>query len=490
MRDFPQSSLILADRYQLQERLNPHQSEGSRQTWLAEDLCDRKKVVVKLAPFKSGLNWADFKLFEREAAILGVLDHPRIPKYLDFLELDTPEYQGSVLVQEYIDARSFQAQVEAGQTFTCEMVKDIAIQILEILNYLHRLNPPVIHRDIKPSNLLLGNRSGHSVGQVYLVDFGAVQTIASAEYDTFTVVGTYGYMPFEQFGGQCVSASDLYSLGATLIYLLTGQHPADLPQVNGQLEFSNLIDLDWKFHQWLKQTIAPAANQRFSTAQEALVELQAIDLKNKLLPSFKSSKYSTIMMERSSDQFKLRIVRYKFIGTMTSKAISVFFLYLFPIVALTCYYSFIFSSAKSNSLGFFNLIVIVIPFVAYLAFCGGISNILEIPNENFVATLINEQQDLMFKFKVKVKVEFLHFLRREAFQIQDIYDIFKIEQVLDMNSNTTSLILWSGIRQHVLTLTEAEAHWVGKGISECLGVLFEQRRVTYLQPDEKSNKLS
>jgi serine/threonine protein kinase len=215
--------LILADRYHLQERLNPHQSAGSRETWLAEDLLrDRHPVIVKLAPFNSGLNWADLKLFEREATILRVLDHPRIPKYLDFLELDTPEYQGSVLVQEYIDARSVQAQVEAGRSFTSEMVQEIAIQVLEILDYLHKLNPPVIHRDIKPSNLLLSDRSAHSVGQVYLVDFGAVQTIASAEYDTFTVVGSYGYMPFEQFGGQCVAASDLYSLGATLVYLLTG----------------------------------------------------------------------------------------------------------------------------------------------------------------------------------------------------------------------------------------------------------------------------
>jgi serine/threonine protein kinase len=473
----------------LQERLNPHQSEGSRQTWLAEDLCDRKKVVVKLAPFKSGLNWADFKLFEREAAILRVLDHPRIPKYLDFLELDTPEYQGSVLVQEYIDARSFQAQVEAGQTFTCEMVKDIAIQILEILNYLHRLNPPVIHRDIKPSNLLLGNRSGHSVGQVYLVDFGAVQTIASAEYDTFTVVGTYGYMPFEQFGGQCVSASDLYSLGATLIYLLTGQHPADLPQVNGQLEFATLVDLDWKFHQWLKQMIAPAFSQRFSTTEEALDKLKSIDLKNKLLPSFKSSKYSTIMMERSSDQFKLRIVRYKFIGTMTSTAISVFFLFLFPAVALI-YFSSIISSAESNEIihAFICFYHLVIPFVACLAFI-----IHKIFNENFVVTLINEQKDLMFKFKFKVKA--LHFLRREAFQIKDVYKISKIEQVLDRKSNITSsitsLILWNGIRRHdMFTLTDAEADWVGKGLSACLGVPFEQRKITCLLLDEKSKKLS
>jgi serine/threonine protein kinase len=95
--------------------------------------------------------------------------------------------------------------------------------------------PTVIHRDIKPSNILLGDRSGNSLGQVYLVDFGSVQTVADG--GTITVVGIYGYMPPEQFGGKTIPASDLYSLGATLIDLLTRTHPADLPSRNGCIRF-------------------------------------------------------------------------------------------------------------------------------------------------------------------------------------------------------------------------------------------------------------
>ncbi|MHC5829679.1 MAG: serine/threonine protein kinase, partial [Nostoc sp.] len=120
--------------------------------------------------------------------------------------------------------------LQTGRTFTEAEVKQIAKAVLEILVYLHGLYPPVIHRDIKPSNILLGDRSGNSVGQLYLVDFGSVQTVLATETGTRTVVGTYGYMPPEQFGGRTVAASDLYSLGATLIYLVTGTYPADLPQ--------------------------------------------------------------------------------------------------------------------------------------------------------------------------------------------------------------------------------------------------------------------
>ena len=95
----------------------------------------------------------------------------------------------------------------------------------------------------------MGERSGNSVGQVYLVDFGSVQTVLAAEGGTRTVVGTYGYMPPEQFGGRTVPASDLYSLGATLIYLVTGTHPADLPQKDFRIQFEHLTKLSPSFTQ-------------------------------------------------------------------------------------------------------------------------------------------------------------------------------------------------------------------------------------------------
>ncbi len=97
-------------------------------------------------------------------------------------------------------------------------LKQIAKAVLEVLIHLHHRYPPIIHRDIKPSNILLTRRFEYSEGQVYLVDFGSVQA-AACERGTITVVGTYGYMPPEQFGGRAVPASDLYGLGATLIAL-------------------------------------------------------------------------------------------------------------------------------------------------------------------------------------------------------------------------------------------------------------------------------
>ena len=265
------SGEILADRYQCDRRLG---KQAGRQTLLARDLKTQQQVVVKLLSFSSDFNWEDLKLFEREVETLKSLSHVAIPRYLDSFEIDTPNRKGFALVQTYIEAKSLQEYLSDGRTFSESEVKQLATALLDILAYLHQRQPPVIHRDIKPSNILLKNRSGNSVGEVYLVDFGAVQTLATQQGKTVTVVGTYGYMPPEQFGGRAVPASDLYSLGATLIALITKQHPADLPQQDLQLEFEQFTQLSPAFTNWLKWMTVPSLERRPASVQIAKEVLQ------------------------------------------------------------------------------------------------------------------------------------------------------------------------------------------------------------------------
>ncbi|MDD1429152.1 serine/threonine protein kinase, partial [Dolichospermum sp. ST_sed9] len=205
---------------------------------------------------------------------LKSLSHPQIPLYLDYFEVNYPTYKGFALVQTYISAQTIEQYLQAGRKFTEIEVKEIASSVLEILIYLHEMNPPVVHRDIKPSNILLGERSGNSVGSVYLIDFGSVQTVLAAEGGTRTVVGTYGYMPQEQFGGRTVPASDLYSLGCTIIYLVTGTNPADLPQKDFRIQFQQVANLSPSFANWLELMTEPILEKRFSSARQALSRLQ------------------------------------------------------------------------------------------------------------------------------------------------------------------------------------------------------------------------
>lgn len=277
---------VLQGRYQLKQRLG--QNTG-RQTWIALDLEQHHQVVLKLLAFADEVQWDNFRLFERETQALKQLNHPQIPKYRDDFWFNDGSLLG--LVQEYIPGSSLQELLNQGHRFTEQQVRQIAVQVLNILTYLHELNPFILHRDIKPGNLIWGEDE-----QVYLVDFGAVQDKAATAGATLTVVGTYGYSPIEQFGGRAVPASDLYALGATLIHLLTGVVPADLPQRNLQIQFTDLVSLSPSMVRWLQQLTEPALERRFSSARLALEALLSDTTPSPYLPTSSSSHLLPILV--------------------------------------------------------------------------------------------------------------------------------------------------------------------------------------------------
>lgn len=261
---------ILQDRYQLQRPLG--RLGVGRQTWLASDSQVNELVVLKLLAFSPQMQWEELKLFEREAQVLQTLKHPRIPCYRDYFSLEQEAGGGLpwfVLVQDFIPGPTLQELLDQHRRFNEAEIRQIAQSILEILSYLHELTPPFLHRDIKPSNLILNGNS-----QVYLIDFGAVQDKAAATGLTFTVVGTCGYAPLEQFWGRAVPASDLYALGATLVHLLTGIAPADLLQDRPRLEFASRVTISSPLLEWLEKLTEPAVENRWQTAKEALRTLK------------------------------------------------------------------------------------------------------------------------------------------------------------------------------------------------------------------------
>ncbi len=262
---------ILQERYQLQQRLG--RTAAGHQTWLAVDLESQEQVTVKMLAFSPEMHWEELKLFEREAQVLQALNHPRIPCYRDYFSLEREAGAGLPwfgLVQDYIPGFSLQELLEKGQRFSEKKVRIISAEVLEILIYLHELSPPVLHRDIKPSNLILGDDN-----HIYLVDFGAVQAQAAVTGVTFTVVGTSGYAPLEQFWGRAVPASDLYALGGTLIHLLTGMSPADLPQKDSRIQFSDRVSVNPSLVSWIEKMTEIGLEKRFSKARDAASALKS-----------------------------------------------------------------------------------------------------------------------------------------------------------------------------------------------------------------------
>ncbi|MDX2096367.1 MAG: serine/threonine-protein kinase [Leptolyngbyaceae cyanobacterium bins.59] len=262
--------MIFNDRYEILRQLA---KRSRRMTLLARDLTTQQWVVLKLVCFNSELEVNELRMFEREIRTLHHVSHPAIPEHLDCFELSLQNSQALALVQTYIPGKSLQKYLQAGRIFTEAEAKQIARKLLEVLNYLHRLQPPIIHRDLKPDNILLVEDPQEPLGHIYLIDFGAVSVSASQGSSGDTSIGTYGYMPPEQFGGRAVPASDLYGLGMTLITLLTGNHPAKLPRKNLRVQFEEVVTLSPAFTDWLKWLTEPGLEHRLTSAQEALEAL-------------------------------------------------------------------------------------------------------------------------------------------------------------------------------------------------------------------------
>jgi ankyrin repeat protein len=258
---------IIAQRYSILDTLG---QGGSGTTYQAEDLQSGERVALKALSMRHMGDWKAIALFEREAQVLAQLHHPAIPRYLEYFHVDTDSNRCFYIAQQLAQGQSLFTLVENGWHTSEEEVRHIAIQILEILVYLHGLTPPVIHRDIKPQNIIRRDD-----GQVFLVDFGAVQnTYHSTFARSSTVVGTFGYMAPEQFIGQAVPATDLYGLGATLLFLLTHRSPAELPTDGLKLDFRSRVQISDEFADWLEKMLEPDVEERFSSAKEALAVLQ------------------------------------------------------------------------------------------------------------------------------------------------------------------------------------------------------------------------
>jgi len=260
------SGQILGDRYEVERQLG---KQTGRWTLLARDLQTQEQVVIKLLFLGDQLEFDDLKLFEREVEILKSLSHPSIPKYLGYFEHDLLSDRALALIQTYVDGKSLEQCLQQGRLFTEAEAKQIAKALLHILVYLHGRTPPILHRDIKPGNILLANR------RAYLVDFGSVKALTGGgESSAFTVVGTYGYMPPEQFSGRVVPASDLYSLGATLVALIAGNHPSSLPHRGIKIDFEQIPGLSPDFATWLDWMMEPTLERRARSAQDALDSLE------------------------------------------------------------------------------------------------------------------------------------------------------------------------------------------------------------------------
>ena len=205
--------------------------------------------------------------FQREARILAGLDEKHIPQVFDSFSEQNRHY----LVMEYINGETLEQKIRSSQGRLSETeVIQIALEIVEALEYLHGLKPPIIYRDLKPSNVMVTTS-----GLVKLIDFGIARYFQPA--NTATMVGTQGYAPPEQYKGKSEPRSDVYSLGALMHQLVSGRDPTIEPPFS----FPPLKQIAPKCSAMLDSLVNDAlvydVTARISTAAEFKTRLEQID---------------------------------------------------------------------------------------------------------------------------------------------------------------------------------------------------------------------
>jgi tRNA A-37 threonylcarbamoyl transferase component Bud32 len=182
---------------------------------------ERELVVLKesVVPQDSDeqLKLKATELFEREARLLMRIDHPSIVKVMDCFVEASRQY----LLIEYRSGQDLSQFIKQNGAQREEKVLKWAEEIVDILDYLHNQEPPIVHRDVTPDNLVLDND-----GQLVMIDFGAANEFLGNA--TGTLVGKQSFIAPEQFRGHASAQSDLYALGCTLSFLLTAQEPVPL----------------------------------------------------------------------------------------------------------------------------------------------------------------------------------------------------------------------------------------------------------------------
>ncbi len=222
---------------------------------------DGTHVAIKQLNIDNVQNWKEYDLFWREAEILQKLNIDGIATFYETIECLDAAQPHAFIVQKCIQGKTLNEMMKIGYRFSVNRIFEIAIQLINLLEKLHKHEPAIIHRDIKPSNIMFEPQTGDEF-KLFLIDFGAVAN-PQVQKGGSTVAGTYGYMPPEQLMGRPECASDIYALGATLTYMLCGVEPGDMQIADFMLVIEpHLQHLPHAVVTCLRKMLIPNANER------------------------------------------------------------------------------------------------------------------------------------------------------------------------------------------------------------------------------------
>ncbi|GFP75780.1 serine/threonine-protein kinase [Clostridium fungisolvens] len=228
-----------------------------------------------------------------ECNILKNLNHPGIPRIIDIFY----ERNYFYLVEDYVEGKTLFEYIKDNQDIKLETVKIIILEISEIIDYLHSLNPPIIYRDLKPSNIII-----NPTGKVFLVDFG-ISKIYKVDSDSDTIcMGSSGYAAPEQHGlAQSCRQTDIYGMGMVMYFMLTGKVPFSGAEPLFDENYDKCIDKD--VIRIIKKCVQPEIKDRYSSV---------CDLKKEIIELSNHEEYEkTVLLNSSKGKIKKVKKRFK-----------------------------------------------------------------------------------------------------------------------------------------------------------------------------------
>lgn len=236
-------------------------------------LPDGKRAILKEAVLPSHADQSvrekALEMFAREAQTLIKIDHQRVCKVLDHFTQDGRHY----LLMEHIPGTDLRRFVRDNGPQHEEVALRWMLEVAQVLSYLHGMNPPIVHRDLTPDNLIFTASGGIAV-----IDFGAANAFVAEA--TGTLVGKQNYIPPEQFRGKTVPQSDIYALGCTLFFLLTGTDPEPMVQSHPRDLVPSISD---SVDALVARCTALDAGERYSDCESLRSQIRSIitQLRNK-----------------------------------------------------------------------------------------------------------------------------------------------------------------------------------------------------------------
>ena len=310
---FTEGQDIILNQYQVCRQLG---KGGMGEVYLAKDIHDGTLWAVKIQKY----NERNYEFLSSEVEVQGRLNHPAVPGIRQTYTMNQCLY----IVMEFVEGRTLDSYLRDGEIISEDIAFKWFRQICDVLVYLHGQDVPIVYRDLKPSNIMI-----QPTGDVKIIDFGIAGEYRQGEKPRKRLMAlTRGYAAPEQYDSRYMVdvRTDIYALGVTMHYMLTGKNPNTPPYYFRPVRKLNQ-NVSYAMEYIVKKCIQPNPDKRYKSAAELFSELEGIGRLEKELKKKRTARKKRIAVV-SSTVLLLSAFLFLYVKSKRTDTIKVYYAYL------------------------------------------------------------------------------------------------------------------------------------------------------------------